>query len=73
MINNFKNYKKKAMKMQSNRLLYPLSQEALINLTTEVKEILATEFKRSKRRILSSADLWNIQRQRRAWVQRRYL
>jgi hypothetical protein len=60
------------MKMQSNRLLSPLSQEGLINLTTEFKETLTSKFKRGSSRILSSADLWNIQRQFRARVERRY-
>ncbi len=61
------------MKMQSNRLLSPLSEEGIINLTTEVKEILATGFKKTQNRILSTADLWNIQRQRKARVLRRYI
>ncbi len=61
------------MKMQSTRLLAPLSQESVINLTTEVKEILAAGYKKGKDRILSTADLWNIQRQRKARIQRRYI
>lgn len=61
------------MKMQSNRLLSPLSEGGIINLTTEVKEILATGFKKTQNRILSTADLWNIQRQRKARVLRRYI
>jgi len=61
------------MKMQSNRLLSPLSQESVINLTTEVKEVLVTGYKKSRNRILSSADLWNIQRQHKTRVLRRYI
>ena len=61
------------MKMQSNRLLSPISEEGIINLTIEVKEILATGFTKTQNRILSTADLWNIQRQRKARVLRRYI
>jgi hypothetical protein len=60
------------MKMQSTRLLSPLSQETVINLTTEVKEVLATGYQKSRGRILSIADLWNIQRRQKTRVQRRY-
>jgi hypothetical protein len=60
------------MKMQTTRLLSPLSQEAVINLTTEVKETLATGHKKMLGRSLTIADLWNIQRRQKARVQRRY-
>ncbi|MEO6254205.1 MAG: hypothetical protein ABIO79_12905 [Ferruginibacter sp.] len=53
--------------------LSALSDETLINLTTEVKEILATGFKKSPNRILSTADLWNIQRRQKARVMRRFI
>ncbi|MBL0183368.1 MAG: hypothetical protein IPP96_14165 [Chitinophagaceae bacterium] len=61
------------MKMQSNRLLSPLNEESITNLTSEVKEVLATGFKKSQDRILSIADLWNIQRQRKPRMQRRFI
>jgi len=61
------------MKMQSNSLLPPLNSESVVNLTTEVKEVLAAEFEKSRSRILSAADLWNIQRQQKARMLRRYL
>jgi len=61
------------MKMQSNRLLSPLNEESIVSLTTEVKEVLATGFKKSQGRILSIADLWNIQRQRKPRMQRRFI
>lgn len=61
------------MKIQSNKLLSPLSEEKIINLTTEVKEILATGLSRTQNKILSTADLWNIQRQRKARALRRYI
>lgn len=59
--------------MQSNRLLSPLNEESITNLTSEVKEVLATGFKKSQDRILSIADLWNIQRQRKPRMQRRFI
>jgi hypothetical protein len=61
------------MKMQSTRLLSPLSPESVINLTTEVKEVLATGYKKNRDRILSAADLWNIQRHQKTRVLRRYI
>jgi len=61
------------MKMQSTRLLAPLSQENIINLTTEVKEVLITGYKKNKDRVLSTADLWNIQRRQKARMQRRFI
>lgn len=61
------------MKMQSNRLLSPLNEESITNLTSEVKEVLATGFKKTQERILSTADLWNIQRQRKPRIQRRFI
>ncbi len=61
------------MKRQSNRLLSPLSEAGMINLTAEVKEVLANGYKKSQDRILSAADLWNIQRQRKARILRRFI
>lgn len=60
--------------MKSNSTgLSPLSEETVINLATDVKEILATGFKKSPNRILSTADLWNIQRRQKARVIRRFI
>jgi hypothetical protein len=61
------------MKMQSNRLLSPLSEGSIINLTTEVKEVLATGFVKVPARNLSVADMWNIRRQRKTRSVRRYI
>ena len=61
------------MKMQLNRLLAPLHETELVQLTTEVKETLATDHLRSDKRVLSSAELWDIQRHKRARVLRRFL
>ncbi len=60
------------MKIRTNRLLTPLSQESVINLTTEVKEVLATGYSKYRNRVLSTANLWYIQRRQKARVQRRY-
>jgi hypothetical protein len=61
------------MKMRSTVLLSPLSQEGVVKLTTEVKEVLITGYRKHAERILSSADLWNIQRQQKARTQRRFI
>jgi len=61
------------MKMQSSRFLSPVNQEEIIRLTSEIKEILVPDYKRNERRILNTADLWNIQRNRRARQYRKYL
>jgi hypothetical protein len=60
------------MKRQSNILLLPLSQQVITNLTTEVKETLATGHKETTGRSLTTVDLWNIQRRRKVRLQRRY-
>lgn len=65
------------MKMQTQGLLLPLNKEEMINLTTEVKEVLATGViktwsKKSNNKIFSAAELWNIQRNQKARVQRRF-
>ncbi len=59
---NFK--KQKIMKLQSNNLLGVLTSDELINLTTESKETLCSDFKNDRKRIFSAAQLWNIQRSR---------
>lgn len=61
------------MKMQSSRFLTPVSQEGIIKLTSEVKEILVPDYKKNEHRILSTADLWNIQRNRKARQYRKYI
>jgi len=61
------------MKMQQQNLLAPLTEEKLKELTTEVKEVLATGFVKNNTRVFSSADLWNIQRQKRVMIQRRHV
>lgn len=58
------------MKKQSNNLFNSISTEHTKELTTVVKETLATGFSQS--RTFSVADLWNIQRRSRTMVSRRY-
>ena len=57
---------------KNSSLLSALSQKSLINLTTEVKEVLAKEDKQTERPGLTIVDLWNIQRRQKARLQRRY-
>jgi len=57
---------------KNSSLLSALSQKSLINLTTEVKEVLAKEDKKTERPGLTIVDLWNIQRRQKARLQRRY-
>ena len=61
------------MKKQSNYLLSPLGEADIVNLTSEVKEVLGPGLKKMPVRILSAADLWNIQRQRRSRMLRRFI
>lgn len=60
------------MKLQSNNVLETLSIADLKNLTTEVKETLATHFKKENEKKFTSADYWNIQRNRKAIYSRRF-
>ncbi len=59
------------MKRQSTNMFTRLSKEELEVLTTQVNEVLVPEFKNGHPKIFSVADLWNIQRQKRNFVQRR--
>lgn len=60
------------MKTQSNTLFLHFSKEVMANLTMEVKETLATGFGLPQQKTFTAADLWNIQRQTKARVQRKY-
>jgi hypothetical protein len=60
------------MKLQSNTLLENLAEEDLKNLTIQVKETLAKEFKNEKKRIFSAAQFWDIQRRRRNLYSKRF-
>ena len=61
------------MKKQSNNFLTAINQEAVTNLTKEVKETLVSGYKKSQNQILSTADLWNIHRQRKVRLVRRFI
>jgi len=58
------------MKTQTN-FSPVISQLHLLRLTAEVKETLAAVEMKEKNKVFSSADLWNIQRRKKAIVQRR--
>jgi len=60
------------MKTQSTSLFNNISAAQLISLTTEVKETLAMETNYAASKKLAVADVWNIQRNKRARVQRRF-
>ena len=57
---------------KNSSLLSALNKESLINLTTEVKEVLALEIKKAEKSGLTIVDLWNIQRRQKVRLQRRY-
>ncbi|MEJ7587644.1 MAG: hypothetical protein WKI04_08790 [Ferruginibacter sp.] len=59
------------MKKQSNILFTQIATEQLLELTSIVKETLAPGFNNTKNKVFTSADLWNIQRQRKNRIQRR--
>ena len=60
------------MKKQSNTLFTYLNIEQVQNLTSIVKETLAKNANTVSNKTFSAADLWNIQRQKKSFVQRRY-
>ncbi len=60
------------MKILFNNLLETLTNNEVKNLTTEVKETLALNFKNEKRKIFSAAELWNIQRRRKNISSRKF-
>ena len=61
------------MKKHSNTLLTSLSVTEIVNLTSTVEETLAEGFTPPRQKVFTEAELWNIQRQRRSMVQRRFL
>ncbi|MCW3090273.1 MAG: hypothetical protein JWP81_1342 [Ferruginibacter sp.] len=60
------------MKKQSHNLFKTISAEQVENLTSVVKETLAEGFNYSKPKVFTAADLWNIQRQGKSRIQRRF-
>ena len=61
------------MKIQSTKYFSTLSREEIIDLSTELKEILVPDYKKEDTHILSSAGLWNIQRDKRVRRSRWYI
>ena len=60
------------MKLQSNNLLENLTKGEIKILTTEVKEMVATNCKKEKKRIFSAAEFWDIQRRKRNLYTKRF-
>ncbi len=61
------------MKKQSNTFLTQLGTEQITSLTAMVNETLASEYKVAATKIFTAADLWNIQKQKKAFATRRYM
>ncbi len=61
------------MKTQINGLFNNISHEQLVNLTTTVNETLAMDVQMPFNKKIVVADVWNIQRQKRNRVQRRFI
>lgn len=61
------------MKKQLENVYVPMSREQIVKLTTEVKEVLATEDIANQKRTFSAADLWNIHRHKKTNPGRRIL
>ena len=60
------------MKKQSASLFTQISTEELENLTGIAKETIATDFTKPKSKILTTSDLWNIQRLSKSRIQGRF-
>lgn len=60
------------MKRITSSLFTRLNKEQLTAITSIVKEVVAVDHKSTTNKIFSSADLWNIQRHKRTFVQRRF-
>ena len=60
------------MKKQSNTLFTGISKEQVENLTTIVKETIAAGYNQAATKLFTAADLWNIQRQKKGFSQRRF-
>jgi len=70
--NNLKNLKVAVMKKQNQGYLLYVTKMELLNLTNIVEERLDVNYKvAGKKPSFTSAELWNMQRQRRSFVQRR--
>lgn len=70
LITRFQTIKNIVMNTQKTQIFTTLSKEEKQALTSIVKETLA--FDAIQKKSFSAADLWNIQRQRRAIISRKY-
>jgi hypothetical protein len=61
------------MKKQNQGYLTQVTKMELQKLTTVTEETIAKDFKQEERKPFTSADLWNIQRNRRCFVHRRFI
>ena len=48
------------------------TQLSSTSVSTDVKEVLQAAFTQARSKVISAADVWNIQRHKRARVQRRF-
>ena len=60
------------MKKQSTTFLTQLGAKKIVDLTTIVSETLALDYKVPAPKVFTAADLWNIQKQKKAISLRRY-
>jgi len=60
------------MKKQSMNFITSMSETSLQNLVKIVDETLAFDAIPAKKKTFTAAELWNIQRRRRSFVQRRF-
>ncbi len=69
-----KNIQIKIMRTETNNLFATISNDHLNQMVKEVKETVATDANQDNgKNIFSTADLWRIQKNRRARVQRRMI
>ena len=59
------------MKKQTTDFFTTLSREEMETLTSIVNETIAARFTQPVKKSFCAADMWNIQKKRRSFVQRR--
>ena len=64
--------KNKFMKKQSSPLFFSLSLNEQATITTQTEETLSAGFNLPHQKLFTMVDMWNIQRQRRCMIQRRF-
>jgi hypothetical protein len=68
---NYLKYKMKVMKTQTTNFLQQISKQEVKQLTTQVKETIATDLNNHSRKTFGAVDMWNIQRQRKSFTRSR--